>query len=174
MLLPFMLKDVEPNKLLNIFTLQDKEYQGGSNMLQDIHGKTIRLNGTVLGFAGLDRFEFTLVEENSPFGYMQSLENRDVCFVVASPFSFFQSYEFCLDQEEVDSLALKEAEDTLVLGIITLHKPFRRSTMNLVAPLVINIQTLQGRQILLASQSEYSTKAALFAHSEQGEDTAKC
>lgn len=134
-----------------------------------LHEKVIDLQGTVLGFKHLQQFVYEQVAENSPFGYLRSLEDETIGFVVASPFDFFKNYEFKLEDADKTKLSLDRAEDALVLGIITLQEPFRRSTMNLIAPVVINIGNMMGCQVVLPPNSEYKTKTRLFPPPEQEE-----
>ena len=136
-------------------------------MLRELDGKIIDMNGSVLGFTQFRHFELRHMGEDSPFAYLQCVEDEDVGFVVASPFSFFSDYEFELPEAEKNLLKLTRPEEALVLGIITLKQPFEESTMNLIAPIVINVNERIGRQIVLPPKYDFGTKHRLFVPAER-------
>ncbi|MDQ0872148.1 flagellar assembly factor FliW [Paenibacillus sp. V4I3] len=144
-------------------------------MFNYLNGKTISFNGTILGFKELDIFELEIIDANGPFAYLKSIEEESIGFVVANPFTFFKEYSFELDEKDKTWLQINNHEEVLVLGIITLKDPFENSTMNLVAPLVININHLAGSQIVHAPSKGYSTQTPLFPKlNEKGIEGESC
>lgn len=138
-------------------------------MLKELDGTVIKLQGGLLGFPELNAFQFRKVNEDGIFGFLQSLEEEAVSFVVTSPFSFKHDYNFALDQTDLDDLSLESHEDALVLGIITIEKPFNQSTVNLLAPIIVNVKNWRGKQVVLSSQYNYTTKTPLYkAHHKEG------
>ena len=78
------------------------------------------------------------------------------------PFIFFPDYEFRLEDDVLESLALENQEDLLLYTLLTIPgNDFRGMTANLLAPIVINSRTNEGRQIVL-DKSAYKTKHRLF------------
>jgi flagellar assembly factor FliW len=132
-------------------------------MLNSLNGKVIHFRGSVLGFEQLDRFEATLLEEDGPYVHLQSKDDAQIGFLTANPFYFFSDYSFELSEPDKKELQVQSHEEVLVLGILTLKEPFSRSTMNLLAPLVINLTTLRGKQIVLPPGTPYDTRTAIFA-----------
>jgi flagellar assembly factor FliW len=112
------------------------------------------------GFHDYNRFVLLSVVD-MPFSYLQSLDNESLAFVVADPFSFYPSYEFDLSDSDLEELQVKTSEDLQVYGIITLTDNVDMATMNLVAPVVLNVEKKLGKQIILAA-STYTTKHKLF------------
>jgi flagellar assembly factor FliW len=111
---------------------------------------------TVLHFPqGIPGFEtsqqFIHVQpENSVFSSLQSLEDPEVAFVVISPFTICPEYTFQLNDEITEKLQLTKVDDALILGIITIpNGNLKAATVNLQAPLVINLQTNTGVQVIL-------------------------
>ncbi|MEB3102344.1 flagellar assembly protein FliW [Ferviditalea candida] len=140
-------------------------------MLQFLHEKTIRFNGSILGFEQLDGFSVSVVEENSPYAYLQSLEEENIGFLVVTPFVFYPDYEFELEEKDKSLLELKSQEEGAVLAIVTMSEDFIQSTVNLLAPLMINITNGLARQVVLPPKFNYGTKELLFkqAMAEKGE-----
>ncbi|MDQ0891969.1 flagellar assembly factor FliW [Paenibacillus sp. V4I9] len=144
-------------------------------MFNYINGKTISFKGSILGFKDLDLFEFETIDEKGPFAYLKSIEEKSIGFVVANPFTFFQNYSFELDEKDKTWLQINTHEEVLALGIITLKTPFEKSTMNLAAPLVININHLSGSQIVHAPSRDFSTQTPLFPKfNEKGIEGVTC
>ncbi len=63
--------------------------------------------------------------------------------------------------EIIKELEIKSSEEVLVLSIITLGKDLKSSTMNLQAPLIINIKNNLAKQFIMQN-SEYKTKHPLI------------
>ncbi|MCZ8514875.1 flagellar assembly protein FliW [Paenibacillus filicis] len=131
-------------------------------MVQLIHEKVIRFNGSILGFENYDEFLVTLVEDDSPYAYLQSLQDENIGFLVVTPFVFHPEYTFEIDDKHKTILGLKTLEEVAVFTTVTIREPYTQSTVNLLAPLVINITNGQGRQIVLPPKSNYGTNEPLF------------
>lgn len=131
-------------------------------MLEQLHGKEINFKGSVLGFSELNKFELNVIDADTPYAFLQSMEDQDVGFLVSVPFAFEPEYSFEIDDHYKETIGIKKPEDVLVLSIITIQEPFENSTMNLLAPLVINVSNCLGSQVVLPPRCPYSTKEPLF------------
>lgn len=112
---------------------------------------------------GIPGFEETtdfvlLDQDEAPFYYLQSLQEKELSFVLVDPFIFYPEYEFELPDSEAEEL---EIESNLVVrSILTLHEQVENSTINLLAPLVFNPDNRQAKQVVL-HQTTYQTKHPL-------------
>jgi len=116
----------------------------------------------VLGFN--ESKEYILLDhaENSPFKWLQSLQEPDLAFVVTNPRFFGIDYEFTLEDEFVDKLAIESAEEPLVLTIVNIPSGNPSlMTANLMGPVVINQSTRNAMQVVLVN-SDYTTKTRLL------------
>ncbi|UKS26136.1 flagellar assembly protein FliW [Paenibacillus sp. HWE-109] len=140
-------------------------------MSQLLHEKIIYFKGSILGFEEYDEFSISLIEENSAYAYLQSLQDESIAFLVIAPFVFFPDYSFEIDEKDKQWLDLTIEEDLLVFNTVTIKEPFTESTVNLLAPLVINIANGKARQIVLPPKSNYGTAVLLInqASEESGE-----
>ncbi|GJM82095.1 flagellar assembly factor FliW [Paenibacillus sp. HMSSN-139] len=129
--------------------------------LSMFHGQKITMNGTLLGFEALNEFTLIPFEENPIFALLQSDEDNFIGFIVATPFSIFETYQFEISEIDKERINLENSEDALVLGILTIGDKFENSTMNLVAPIVVNIKNLKGIQLVLPPTYEYNTKTPI-------------
>ncbi|WP_297712208.1 flagellar assembly protein FliW [Clostridium sp.] len=112
------------------------------------------------GFDSLREFIITDLEDNKKFKVLQSKES-EISFVMTDPFEIYDNYEINLNDEIIKELEIKNPEDVLILSIITLGKTLETSTMNLKAPLVINIKNNLGKQYIMQN-SKYETKHPLI------------
>lgn len=140
-------------------------------MLDFLHDKTIRFNGTILGFEELDEFSITVLEENNQYAYLQSLQDETIGFLVISPFNLYPQYTFEIEDKDKHSLVLQSHEEAAVLSIVTLKEPFETSSVNLLAPLLINVTNGRGKQIVLPPKFNYGTREPFIreAQVESGE-----
>lgn len=106
--------------------------------------------------AGLPGFpdarRFVLVEwgeEGSPFSLLRSLDHDSLEFLVAAPVVLFPDYEPEIDDAYADALGLTSADDALVLVLVTVADRAEHATANLLAPIVVNVHTLVGAQVVL-------------------------
>ena len=133
--------------------------------------------GKILHFAaGLpafeDEHEFIIIpyDEESPYVFLQSAITPDLAFLMVIPFIFFPDYEFRLEDDVLESLALERQEDLLLYTLLTIPgSDIREMTANLLAPIVINSRTNEGRQIVL-DKSSYRTKHKLFSKKTENKE----
>lgn len=113
------------------------------------------------GIPGFDeQTDFALINmEDTPFWYLQSLKDKELSFLLSDPFIFYPNYEFELPDNEAEGLGLDP--QVVIRCIITLKEQAQQSTINLLAPIVLNPERNSGKQIVLHS-SPYHTKHSLF------------
>ena len=112
------------------------------------------------GFEGLKEFSLSPLEENDDFFLLKSME-EDLGLVVVSPFIFKNDYHFTLKDEITDRLAIESWEEVMVLSVVTLNSDFKRVTLNLRAPVIINIKSGASMQVILDNDT-YKIKHPLI------------
>lgn len=117
-------------------------------------------NKGIPGFDSLRDFTIKDLEGNEKFKILEAKDNG-VSFVTINPFEIYSDYEINLSDEVINELQIDKPEDVLVLSIITLGKTLESSTMNLQAPVVINVKNNLGKQFIMQN-SEYKTKHPLI------------
>lgn len=113
------------------------------------------------GFQNLKKFILFPVEENDFFSVLHSVEDSNVGFIVVSPFNVEKDYEVELNDTLLRNLNIKEEKDVLIFNTVTLSSDVKKITSNLKAPIVINIKTRLGEQIIL-NDDKYEIKYPLF------------
>jgi len=116
------------------------------------------------GLLGFERYsQFTLItrEEEAPFFHLESVDDEDVSFVVTDPFMFFPDYEWELSPDIQEELGIQDVSTIMILSIVIVPANPLQSTINLMAPLVINRSTQQGMQCVLHN-STYGIRVPLL------------
>lgn len=113
----------------------------------------------ILGFEKFKTF-IHLTQDNSPFEFIQSMEDEQLTFVVADPFLFDANYEFALEQRWLDMLHIEKEEQVFLRAIVTVRSS-KDISINLKAPIVMNINTKEAAQIIL-DRPEYKTRHSIL------------
>lgn len=110
----------------------------------------IKFADGIPGFEECKDFVLVLSEyPELPFHYLQSVERADVVLVVTNPFLFVDNYDFNIEDEIVEDLEIETPQDLLVYSVVTIPKKVKYATINLTAPIIVNIKNNRGRQIVL-------------------------
>ncbi|RIJ65052.1 flagellar assembly protein FliW [Rummeliibacillus sp. POC4] len=106
------------------------------------------------GFPEEKQFALIPFGKNTPFMILQSTSNIQIGFVLAFPYTFKGDYVFDLSKQDVEALNIEKQEDIITYAIVTLKDTLPNSTINLLAPIIINTKTRQGRQIVLNDNNQ--------------------
>lgn len=104
------------------------------------------------GFAGLRNFVVLSVPDETGFFWLQSLDDVNVALPLCDPHIVFDDYEAPLPTYALQSLELSAAEDFCALCVLVVPKDAVDMTINLVAPIIVNLKTRKGRQVTLENQ----------------------
>lgn len=115
----------------------------------------ITLKNGLLGLEEYKKYVLLPLEKENPLAIFQSIEEPQIGFVVAYPFAFKKDYAFDISEEDKNDLQVEKEEDLIAYSIVTLKDPFETSTLNLLAPLLINIVKKCGKQIVLQDNQAY-------------------
>jgi flagellar assembly factor FliW len=83
---------------------------------------------------------------NEALGWLQSTSRPDIALAVVSPRRFVPYYQLRVARSELTPLALRDIKQAEVLAIVGRHE--QSMTLNLKAPLVINLEQRLGRQVV--------------------------
>ena len=109
----------------------------------------------ILGFDSLKRY--ILLGDGEPFGFLQSVDDPDLTFVVIDPRIIVHDYKVDVPRVEAEEIGIGEEEETAVLSIVTIPEDPNKMTANLQAPLVINCVNRQAKQLVLG-EGDYSIR----------------
>lgn len=114
----------------------------------------ILLKGGLLGFPMSERYLLFPYGEESPFFWLQSLDEPEISFIVINPFDFFNDLEFAVAEEDSQAIQLKNGEDAEIFTLVTIPegRPEEMRT-NLAGPVVVNVDNRHGKQVLMKGYS---------------------
>lgn len=84
--------------------------------------------------------------DNSLVGWLQSASRADVAIPVVSPRRFKTDYQIRINKTQLAPLHLRAVHEAYVLTIVGRNE--RGLTLNLKAPLVVNLDRRLGRQVV--------------------------
>lgn len=88
-------------------------------------------------------------EGESFFKWLQCVDNPMLAFAIANPFVFTPGYEAELNEEVIELLGIEKESDVVLYAIMVVPGDIRKTSINLKAPLVINIRNRKGMQVIL-------------------------
>jgi len=120
------------------------------------------------GLFGFEDFrDYTLLDaEHQPFLWLQSLDDRDIAFILINPFLFRPDYEVNIGNEELGEIGITSPENALIFAIVTIPQDGNTMTANLQGPLVINKENMTGMQAVL-SDARWKTKHDIISEIEK-------
>lgn len=104
----------------------------------------------IVGFADCRRWVLLADAENDALAWMQSLDRPELALAVVSPRRFIPGFRMRVCRQELEPLQLEDIGLACVLVIV--GKTDRATTLNLKAPIVINLPRRLGRQVLTNGQ----------------------
>ncbi|MBF0418533.1 MAG: flagellar assembly protein FliW [Magnetococcales bacterium] len=127
----------------------------------------IRLEDGLLGFPLSRRYIMFPYSDDSSFFWLQSVDEPEISFIVVNPFDFFCDLEFEISDEDAAAIGLKKSEDAEMFTLVTIPEghPEEMRT-NLAGPVIVNIETRKGKQILLG---QYSSRQPLIPKEYQAQ-----
>lgn len=98
--------------------------------------------------------EWVLLADNANNGlaWLQSLERPEVALAVVSPRRFVKDYQVRINNRDIAPLGPAAAKSLQVLAILNRHQD--TLTLNLKAPIVVNLSTNRGRQVVAKNDHE--------------------
>ena len=123
--------------------------------------KLINFPGGIVGFPELT--DFALIHdsenENQPgIRWMQSVQEPNFAMPVVDPLVAKEDYNPNVDDELLKVIG--EGDDLLVLVTISVPSDLKKMSVNLKAPIVINVDTRKAVQVIL--EDEYDIKYYIY------------
>lgn len=115
-------------------------------------------NDGLPGFPEIRKFTILPIEKDSPFILLQSIEDVEIGFILAFPFAFKNDYAFEISEEDKSDLQVEKEEHVATYAIVTMNESIQTSTLNLLAPIIINTEKKCGKQIILQENNKYSLR----------------
>ncbi len=124
----------------------------------------------ILGFPNNRSYALIQTGEKSGFYWLQAVDRAELAFVVCDPRLFVVDYTVPIKAEELTAIGLNDPSGAQVFIIV--NKVDDLLTGNLQGPLIINIETRVGKQLVL-SDRRFSTRHPLMSLPRKGVAVSK-
>lgn len=114
----------------------------------------------LIGFAEHRRFLLLDLDEAGIFHCLQSADDPAFALIVVDPLIVRPDYRAKVDEAAIAALELEDLADAVVLASVVVHKDPVRMTANLRGPIVINVATRLGAQVVLPN-AEYDVRTPI-------------
>ena len=98
--------------------------------------------------------------------WLQSVEKKSLCFIVYNPFDIISDYNVDLDEEDREIISYEDGDELCLVVIASIPGgEFKKTTVNMKSPIVVNKTKMTAAQIIL--DEDYEIRYPLF---NEGED----
>jgi flagellar assembly factor FliW len=127
----------------------------------------------LIGFEECRRYVVVRHDENSAFRWLQALDTPAVAFPIIEPNQIRPDYAPTIGDADARALELDPNTPTLLFAVVTVPPSDPKGmTVNLLAPLVINALTRQGKQVIVQDET-YTTRHAIVEELARAAQTNK-
>lgn len=121
----------------------------------------------------IDKYNYVLLnfDKDSPFVVLQSVDEVNLAFITINPWLIVNDYSLDLSDSILKLLDIKDKEDVTVLVLVTIRDSYENMTLNLSAPLVINVKTKLAKQFI--NENDYPLRYKVFPQGFKQEQVAK-
>ncbi len=110
-------------------------------------------------------------KEQRPIWWLQCTDKGNVAFPVLNTFAVLENYRPEVDDETLALLGeFKNSDELIVCNVLVVPQDINNITVNLKAPIIININTKRGMQIEVRNK-EYTVRHNLYQEIEKSKKT---
>ncbi len=122
----------------------------------------VRVAGGLIGLAGQENFVIIQHQDNTPFYWLQSVDEPELALVMVNPLLFKEDYDPPIPLSVHQELDIQNAGEISIFVIVTIPAGNPQGmTANLLGPLVVNPRSRQARQLVLDDRI-YSHRFQIF------------
>ena len=126
--------------------------------------KIITMEKGMIGFPELKHFAliFDEAKKDKAFKIMwlQSMDDGEIAFPVTDPIHLVEDYKPTVNEEIIAHLGEMSDDNAYLLATVTVPRSIEDFSMNLKAPVVINMGTNKGAQII--TEADYPVKYKIY------------
>ncbi len=136
--------------------------------------KIITMEKGMIGFPELNHFALIFDEEKgqkqTSILWLQSMDDADIAFPVMDPHAVKEDYNPNVSEEIVAPLGELTPENTYLLVTVTVPKKVEDFSVNLKAPIVVNMDNRKGVQLIV--EDDYPVKYMIYEVLKQKKEKA--
>lgn len=132
----------------------------------------VRFDDGLIGFPNCRQFVLISAKPDSPFRWLQSVEQPALAFLVVDPIVFVPEYSPSISNAIAGALKLTEDTPQMLFTTVTIPSGQPdQMTLNLAGPIVVNAESRIGKQVVLEDEA-YTTKHRVFQKGRTANKTA--
>ncbi len=127
--------------------------------------KIISFPGGIIGFPDLTDFALMHDSENSDgkgLSFLVSLQEPTFSMPVMNPLLVKDSYNPVVEDDYLIPLGELNEEEMLVLVTVTVPHEIEKMSVNLMAPIIVNVATRKAAQVILNDDEEFPIKFPIY------------
>lgn len=123
----------------------------------------------IIGFNDLKDYAIIDYKPDSPFKWLQSMEDMDLAFPITLCSFFGIDYQFNIPDDEAKKLEIENPDDIFVFNIVNIPSSNPQgATVNMLAPIVVNLANKKAMQIVLKN-TDFQVRYKLFENNKTEE-----
>lgn len=131
---------------------------GEQNITED---KIINFPEGIYAFEDKRRFVMFSPLGNDVYpAWLQSLDDESLCFIVFDPKQIVKDYSVTSDEESLKAIGEPNGENMRYLALAVVPEEYKKTTVNLKSPIVINADKMLAAQII--ASENYPIKFPIF------------
>lgn len=111
----------------------------------------LRIIDGLFGFAGLENYALIPYDAESPFLWLQSLDEGHLAFLTLDPRLFAPDYRPVVLPDDLAAVGLDRLESGIVLVIVVIPDDPKQMTANMMGPVIVNPATRLAKQVISQS-----------------------
>ena len=116
----------------------------------------------IIGFKDLKQYAIIDYKPDSPFKWLQSIEDSELAFPITLCSFFGIDYQFDIPDEEAELLEIETADDVFVCNIANIPSSNPQgATVNMLAPIITNLKNKKAMQLILKN-TNFEVRHKLF------------
>lgn len=104
----------------------------------------------LIGLPDLRRAVLLNLPDYQPFCWLAALDNPETQFLVANPHEIFSSYQSYIPAEIASLIEPNSQQQPEILVIVKISSDWTKTTINLRAPIFVNLETKRAAQAVLS------------------------
>ncbi|TCK93381.1 flagellar assembly factor FliW [Natranaerovirga hydrolytica] len=129
------------------------------------------------GLLGLTEYkDFTVLYDNESeepiISWLQSTEDKDFALPIINPITFFSEYAPMVEDELLKEMGELNEDNFLIFNVIVIPEEVEKMTVNLKAPIIVNLDTKKARQVIVDNE-DYNARYPLYEHLKKIKEKAK-
>ncbi len=114
--------------------------------------KIVTFENGIIGFPDLKHFALVYDEEKkgtTTISYLQSIDEGNFALPVMNPTIVKEDYNPFVEEELLKPLGVLDANNMCVVVTVKVPRQIEDISVNLKAPIIINVDTLKGAQVII-------------------------